>query len=184
MPKNLGLYNDNLSVPRKQDVDEIQEQINILNDNINGFVVAQDPTGITDTIPPTFGGYEVDSFVLKQNIIDNTNSTEVNSPLSANQGNVLNQKIEANVQNINENKVSIDNVNTQIEGINNSISELTNSLSTKLNISGGTLTGPVIAQSNTNYMMGQVRNIFLSIEAPTNDVGDNGDIWIVYGGVN
>lgn len=52
----------------------------------------------------------------------------------------------------------------------------------KLNVSGGTLTGALIAQSNNNYMTGQVRNIYLSTEAPTNDVGSDGDIWIVYGG--
>lgn len=27
MPKNLGLYNDNLSVPRKQDVDAVQTEL-------------------------------------------------------------------------------------------------------------------------------------------------------------
>ena len=59
---------------------------------------------------------------------------------------------------------------------------LSSSLSGKLNLSGGTMTGALIAQSNTNYTVGQVRNIYLSTEAPTNDVGSNGDIWIVYGG--
>ena len=52
MPKNLGLYNDNLSVPRKQDVDAVQEQVNNLSDSIGGFVVAQDPS----SVPPILGG--------------------------------------------------------------------------------------------------------------------------------
>ena len=34
MPKNLGLYNDNLSVPRKQDVDVIASRVNTNEDNI------------------------------------------------------------------------------------------------------------------------------------------------------
>lgn len=31
MPKNLGLYNDNLSIPRKQDIDNVQDQIDTLS---------------------------------------------------------------------------------------------------------------------------------------------------------
>lgn len=34
MPKNLGLYNDNLSVPRKQDVDAVASRVNTNEDNI------------------------------------------------------------------------------------------------------------------------------------------------------
>lgn len=175
MPKNLGLYNDNLSVPRKQDVDTVQEQVNNLTETIGDFVTAQDPTGIVDTIPPTFDGHTIDDFVLESEIVDNTNSTASDVPLSANQGNVLNQAIQQNVTNIG-------NIETEVESINTTVSGLSSSLNEKLNLSGGTLTGPLIAQSNTNYTVGQVRNIYLSTEAPTNDVGNNGDIWIVYGG--
>ena len=34
MPKNLGLYNDNLSVPRKQDIDAVASRVNTNEDNI------------------------------------------------------------------------------------------------------------------------------------------------------
>ena len=34
MPKNLGLYNENLSVPRKQDVDAVASRVNTNEDNI------------------------------------------------------------------------------------------------------------------------------------------------------
>ena len=44
----------------------------------------------------------------------------------------------------------------------------------------GTATGPIIAQSNTNYTTAQVRNIILSTSEPTSSDGSNGDIWIVY----
>lgn len=175
MPKNLGLYNDNLSVPRKQDVDAVQEQVNNLSDSIGGFVTAQDPVGVVDTVPPTFGGYTIDAFTLKSEIVDNTSSTAIDVPLSANQGNVLNQAIQQNTTNIG-------NIETEVESINTTVSGLSSSLSGKLNLSGGTMTGTLIAQSNTNYTVGQVRNIYLSTEAPTDDVGNNGDIWIVYGG--
>ena len=143
--------------------------------NVSEYVTAQDPVGIVDTVPPTFGGYTVDAFTLKSEIVDNTNSTATNVPLSANQGNVLNQAIQQNATNIG-------NIETEVESINTTVSGLSSSLSEKLNLSGGTMTGALIAQSNTNYTVGQVRNIYLSTEAPTNDVGSNGDIWIVYGG--
>ena len=143
--------------------------------NIAEYVTAQDPVGVVDTVPPTFGGYTVDAFILKSEIVDNTNSTATNVPLSANQGNVLNQAIQQNATNIG-------NIETEVESINTTVSGLSSSLSEKLNLSGGTMTGALIAQSNTNYTVGQVRNIYLSTEAPTNDVGSNGDIWIVYGG--
>ena len=143
--------------------------------NVIEYVTAQDPVGVVDTVPPTFGGYTVDAFTLKSEIVDNTSSTATNVPLSANQGNILNQGIEANA-------TDIENINTQIEEINTTVSGLSNSLATKLDLSGGTMTGALIAQSNTNYTVGQVRNIYLSTEAPTDDVGNNGDIWIVYGG--
>ena len=143
--------------------------------NVSEYVTAQDPVGIVDTVPPTFGGYTVDAFTLKSEIVDNTNSTATNVPLSANQGNVLNQAIQQNATNIG-------NIETEVESINTTVSGLSSSLSEKLNLSGGTMTGALIAQSNTNYTVGQVRNIYLSTEAPTDDVGNNGDIWIVYGG--
>lgn len=182
MPKNLGLYNDNLSVPRKQDVDAVQEQVNNLNDSIGGFVVAQDPSSIVDTVPPTFGGYTVDNFVLKSEVVDNTNSTEQNVPLSANQGSILKQAIQQNTTNINNIEIEINSTNDTVSNLSSSINTLTSSINQKLNLSGGTMTGMLVAQSNTNYTVGQVRNIYLSTEVPTNDVGSNGDIWIVYGG--
>ena len=61
--------------------------------NITEYVTAQEPVGVVDTIPPTFGGYAVDAFTLKSEIVDNTSSTATDAPLSANQGNILNQNI-------------------------------------------------------------------------------------------
>lgn len=83
--------------------------------DVSNFVTAEDPTGIVNTVPPTFDGHTIDDFVLK---------------------------------------------------------------------TGTTMTGPLIAQSNINYSVGQVRNIFVSSSIPTNDIGNNGDIWMVYGGNN
>lgn len=46
--------------------------------------------------------------------------------------------------------------------------------------SGITMTGPLVAQSNTDYITPQVRNIIMSTSAPTTADGKNGDIWIQY----
>ncbi len=49
-----------------------------------------------------------------------------------------------------------------------------------LPITGGTLTGALFAQNNTNYTTKQVRNVTISTAEPTASDGGNGDVWIVY----
>ena len=50
----------------------------------------------------------------------------------------------------------------------------------KVDRSGDTMTGQLIAQNNIAYTTPQVRNIILSTSEPTSNDGNNGDIWIVY----
>ena len=45
-------------------------------------------------------------------------------------------------------------------------------------IAGGTFTGAAIAQTNTSYTTGQLRNVVMSTANPSG--GSNGDIWIKY----
>ena len=58
------------------------------------------------------------------------------------------------------------------------LASVNSNVSAKLNISGGTMTGALVAQNNTNYTTKQVRNIFISTSGPSG--GSNGDIWIKY----
>ena len=44
------------------------------------------------------------------------------------------------------------------------------------------MTGKLFAQSNSDYSTGQVRNIFVLPDIPSDSIGQNGDICIVYGG--
>ena len=44
---------------------------------------------------------------------------------------------------------------------------------------GGTMTGALVAQNNTDYSVAQVRNIIISTSDPSG--GNNGDIWIKIG---
>lgn len=53
-------------------------------------------------------------------------------------------------------------------------------VSGKLDKSGGTMTGKLVAQNNTNYTTKQVRNIFLVAEGASLPSGANGDICLVY----
>ena len=70
---------------------------------------------------------------------------------------------------------SLTSVNSNISTMQN---DITNLKSGKLNISGGTMTGALVAQNNANYTTKQVRNIFISTSDPSG--GSNGDIWIKY----
>ena len=58
------------------------------------------------------------------------------------------------------------------------LASVNSKVSAKMDISGGTMTGALIAQNNTNYTTKQVRNIFISTSDPSG--GSNGDIWIKY----
>lgn len=83
----------------------------------------------------------------------------------------------------------LSSTNTQVTTNTNNISTLTSGLSTansnittlqnnKLNKSGGTMTGALVAQSNTNYTTAQVRNVIISTADPSG--GSSGMIWIKY----
>ena len=74
------------------------------------------------------------------------------------------------------------NVNSTVSVMQSDITtaktDISNLKTDKMDISGGTMTGALIAQNNTNYTTKQVRNIFISTSDPSG--GGNGDIWIKY----
>ena len=106
---------------------------------------------------------DVSAFVLKTDVVNNLTSTATNVPLSAAQGKALKDNLDAIQESTSENSTNITN--------------LTNN---KLDKSGGTLTGALVAQNNSNYTTKQVRNVILSTSEPTSSDGENGDIWIKY----
>lgn len=67
---------------------------------------------------------------------------------------------------------------SNISSLQSSVSSLNSAVNTKLPISGGTMTGALVAQTNTNYTTRQVRNVIISTAEPSG--GQNGDIWIRY----
>ena len=73
---------------------------------------------------------------------------------------------------------SLSTIDAQVSTANNNISALQTAMNDKVDKSGGTLEGALVAQHNTNYATAQVRNVIIS----TADLsgGSNGDIWIKY----
>lgn len=71
-------------------------------------------------------------------------------------------------------------LNSGLSTANNNIGALQTAMADKLNKSGGTMTGPLVAKSGGDLTIAQVRNIIISTEEPSAEVGSNGDIWIRY----
>ena len=145
--------------------------------DVTAFVTAVDAGVITDTVPQTFEGHQVGEFVLKTDVVNNLTSTATNVPLSAAQGKALKDNLDAIQGSTSENSTNITNLTNNITNLTNNITNLTNN---KLDKSGGTLTGALVAQNNSNYTTKQVRNVILSTSEPTSSDGANGDIWIKY----
>ena len=53
-------------------------------------------------------------------------------------------------------------------------------LENAVKLNGDTMTGKLIAQSNTDYAVRQVRNIIISPNDPNPAIGEPGDIWLKY----
>lgn len=144
------------------DDEAIKAQITSLSNSIpdvSKYVIAEDGGGIVDTVPETFDGHTVADFVLKSEVVNNLSSDATNVPLSAKQGTELNGRI---------------------DDMSALLSTTSNQVSQKLSQSGGTMTGALVAQTNTNYGTRQVRNVIISTAAPTASNGSNGDIWVKY----
>lgn len=67
-----------------------------------------------------------------------------------------------------------------IGDIPDQINQVNAALGMKLDKSGGTMTGALIAKSSADANVAQVRNIIISTDEPSTDVGSDGDIWIRY----
>lgn len=120
--------------------------------DVSKYVKVGNESEMVDENPDTFGGHTVADFVLKTEIVNVLTSTATNVPLSAAQGKALNDKI----------------------------TSTNNTAAAALGKSGGTMTGPLVAQTNTNYATRQVRNVIISDQDATDSVGSNGDIYIKY----
>ena len=173
MPKNLGLYNDDLSTPRKKDVDACYGPNNappypvtsvngqtgdiIVSAELPEHLVKYDTLAPIETTTPinadTLQGYAASYFATE---------TEV-SALSA--------VVDSNTDDITANAQNISTLQSNISALQSSVNG-------KVSKSGDTMTGALVAQNNTNYSVAQVRNIIISTSDPSG--GNSGDIWIKY----
>ena len=180
MPKNLGLYNDDLSTPRKQDVDACYDPNNAppypvtsvngqtgdvtVNAELPEHLVKYDTLAPIETTTPinadTLQGYAANYFATEADVSALKTIVDNNT-----------DDITANAQNI--------STNTQnISTLQSNVSALQSNVNGKVSKSGDTMTGPLVAQNNTNYSVAQVRNIIISTSDPSG--GNSGDIWIKY----
>lgn len=166
--KLRNLLNNKLDKNGKVDWSNIENAPTIPSNLDN--VVTYDESGIVDAADPidadTLGGNSAAYFATKSSV-DATNSS-----LSSLQTSVSNA--EANITSL---QSSMDSANSNISSLQTSAGNLSSS---KVDKSGGTMTGKLIAQNNTDYAVKQMRNIIISTADPTASDGANGDIWLKY----
>lgn len=93
---------------------------------------------------------------------------------------LLDSNVESLKTTVGNHGTSISNLGTSFENLQREVTVLDRSIGTKLDKSGGTMTGALIAKSAADANVAQVRNIIISTDEPSVDVGSDGDIWIRY----
>lgn len=156
------------------DAGNLQLQINELSNHLKGYVKSGQVNTITNSIELYLGS--------------DKNEPTFKLPLPkgfSGSWNDLTNKPDLNVY---DTKVSVNNklkdyiktvdVETKLNDYDKSI-EVDDKLKNKLGVKGGTLTGQLKAQNNTNYNVAQVRNIASGTTLPNVADFGNGDIFIV-----
>ena len=159
MPKNLGLYNDDLSTPRKKDVDACYGPNNA------------PPYPVTSVNGQT--GDVTVSAELPEHLVkyDTLAPIETTTPINA-------DTLQGHAANYFATKTEVSALSAVVDSNTDDITALQSSVNGKVSKSGDTMTGALIAQNNTNYSVAQVRNIIISTSDPSG--GNSGDIWIKY----
>ena len=159
MPKNLGLYNDDLSTPRKKDVDACYGPNNA------------PPYPVTSVNGQT--GDVTVSAELTEHLVkyDTLAPIETTTPINA-------DTLQGHAASYFATKTEVSALSAVVDSNTDDITALQSNVNGKVSKSGDTMTGALIAQNNTNYSVAQVRNIIISTSDPSG--GNSGDIWIKY----
>lgn len=171
MPKNLGLYNNTLSVPRKKDIDAVQDTVDMHDSDIQQL--ESDVNGLNTEISAV-----KTALTSKQDKITGAGSTITDDNLTANRALISNASGKVDVSDITT--TQLDYLKNPVTSVNGQTGEVTLDLTKFLELAGGTMLGTLVAQSNANYTTPQARNVIISANLPTSEVGNNGDIWIRY----
>ena len=133
-------------------------------DNIVKYTAISNVEATTPLNADTLQGYTADYFATA------TGLASVNSTVSAMQNDVTTAKADITTMK--------SDITTTKSDITTAKTDISNLKTHKMDISGGTMTGALVAQNNTNYSVSQVRNIIISTSDPSG--GNSGDIWIKY----
>lgn len=166
MPKNLGLYNDNLSTPRKKDVDACYGPNNAPPYPVTSVNGQTGDITVSVELPEHLVKYDTLAPIETTSLInaDTLQGHEASYFATGTEVSALSTVVDNNTDNITANAQNISTLQSSVNG--------------KLSKSGDTMTGALIAQNNTNYSVAQVRNIIISTSDPSG--GNSGDIWIKY----
>lgn len=165
-----------------------------LPDKLVSYKAATAITTIEKLNADTLGGYSASYFAKSSDVssIQGSIKTQASEILKAQQAvsnmestvnghttsiELLDSNVESLKTTVGYHTTSISNLENNMENVVVAIPVLTEN---KLDKSGGTMTGKLIAQSNEDYAVAQIRNIIISTEEPSAKVGSNGDIWIRY----
>ena len=159
MPKNLGLYNVDLSTPRKQDVDACYGPNNA------------PPYPVTSVNGQT--GDVTVSAELPEHLVKYDTLAPIETTTSINA-----DTLQGHAANYFATKTEVSALSAVVDSNTDDITALQSNVNGKVSKSGDTMTGALIAQNNTNYSVAQVRNIIISTSDPSG--GLSGDIWIKY----
>ena len=102
--------------------------------NVSNFVTAEDPESIVETVPPTFDGHTINDFVLQTQVVNSLSSVSATLPLSANQGNILNQNITSLNQDIASLDQEISNLSSNISNTSSQINTLSSQIGNLSNL--------------------------------------------------
>lgn len=149
----------------------------------------------------TLGGYSANYFAKGSDVssIQGSIKTQASEILKAQQAvsnmestvsghttsiGLLDSNVESLKTTVGSHGTSIENLQERVGVLGQSIGDISGQIDTalgmKLDKSGGTMTGPLIAKVGSDQTVAQVRNIIISTEEPTSEDGSNGDIWIRY----
>lgn len=165
-----------------------------LPDKLVSYKAATAITATEKLNADTLGGYSANYFAKSSDVssIQGSIKTQASEILKAQQAvssmqstvnghttsiELLDSNVESLKKTVSNHTKSISDLETSIQNVTTSIPVLTEN---KLDKSGGTMTGKLIAQSNEDYAVAQIRNVIISTEEPSAEVGSNGDIWIRY----
>ena len=173
MPKNLGLYDDNLSTPRKKDVDACYGPNNAPPYPVTSVNGKTGDVTVAAELPEHLVRYDTLSSIETADLVnaDTLQGHAANYFATEADVSALELIVDGNTDDI---ATNAQNIATNAQNI----STLQSSVNGKVSKSGDTMTGALVAQNNTNYGVAQVRNIIISTEEPSG--GSNGDIWIKY----